>query len=111
MSKLQSSIHRSLDDDAMIDTIRTVVPERIARLATLDQRLLSGNLRSLGPGGASAAYSNAVQKALVDEMADQLRAGPGTYGAVATAELKKRGKLSDIAQWAAEIVAAFEEKA
>ena len=49
-------------------------------------------------------------KALVDEMADQLRVGPGTYGAVATMELEKRGRLSEISQWAFEIIAAFREE-
>jgi len=70
---------------------------RIARLAQLDSRLLAGTSRSLGPGGASAAYSNAVQKALVDEMADQLRGGTGEA-------------RSEIGHWAAEIIEAFREE-
>ena len=72
-------------------------PTRIHKLAQLDSRLLAGTSRSLGPGGASAAYSNAVQKALVDEMADQLRGGTGEA-------------LSEIGRWAAEIIDAFREE-
>ena len=67
-------------------------PTRISRLAALDQRLLSGTVRSLGPGGASAVYEQAVRKALIEDMADQLRA------------------QGQIGQWAAEIIAAFREE-
>jgi hypothetical protein len=110
-----SPIHAPIDVDGVgvihpesADPPPVPPPTRISRLAALDSRVLAGTSRSLGPGGASAAYSNAVQKALIDEMAEQLRAGPGTYGAVATRELEKRGKLSEIGQWAAEIIAAFQ---
>jgi len=74
-------------------------PTRISRLAQVDQRVLAGTPRSLGPGGASAVYEQAVRKALVDEMADQLRFG---------VDMNKRLN-SEIAWWAAEIVAAFKE--
>lgn len=70
---------------------------RLSRLAALDSRILAGNPRSLGPGGASAVYEQAVRKALVDEMADQLRGGTGE-------------SLSEIGKWAAEIIEAFSEE-
>jgi hypothetical protein len=79
----------------------------MTRLAGLDHRILSGHQHSLGPGGASALFAKAVDKALVDELAEQMRAVSGTYGSVAAAELAKRGKLSEIGQWAVEIIATF----
>ena len=86
-------------------------PTRISKLAALDSRKLAGTVRSLGPGGASAVYEQAVRKALVDEMAYQLRMSSGTYGAAATLELEKRGvKRSEVGQWAAEIIAALKEE-
>ena len=75
-------------------------PTRIARLAALDSRKLAGTERSLGPGGASAVYEQAVRTALVDEMVDQLRVGHS----------RKLGPLSEVHQWAAEIIAAFKEE-
>jgi hypothetical protein len=75
--------------------VSTPPPTRIAKLAALDQRLLAGTPRSLGPGGASSAFSQAVQQALVEEMVEQLR-----------------GRItlrSEIGDWAAEIIAAFRE--
>ena len=113
MARPLSHIHRPLDPviaDLVDKDPPPAPPTRIARLAALDSRLLAGTPRSLGPGGASAGYEQSVRKALVDEMADQLRSGPGTYGAVATAELEKRGRLSEIGQWAADIIAAFKEE-
>ncbi len=89
----RSPIHRPIDDDDP----PPVPPahSRITRLASLDSRILSGTARSLGPGGSSAAFANAVNKALVDEMADQLRGVSGNY--------------SEISDWAAEIIAAFRD--
>ena len=75
-------------------------PSRIARLATLDPRILAGRPHSLGPGGASALLSQAVSRALVDEMAEQLREGPFDL---------EEGS-SELRKWAGEIVAAFGEE-
>jgi hypothetical protein len=104
MTKPLSPIHRPLD---IIDTTDTgepyipltpPIPSRIARLAQLDSHSLSGRQHSLGPGGASAMFTQAVQRALVEEMAFQLRHGnvgqPGT----------------EIGEWAFEIIAAFCEE-
>lgn len=93
--KPQSPIHRPLEE---VDPPAVPpAPTRIARLAALDSRKLAGTERSLGPGGASAVYEQAVRKALVDEMVFQLRHGnagrPGT----------------EIGEWAFEIIAAFRE--
>jgi hypothetical protein len=110
MTRPLSPIHRPIDPE-IADLVEKPVQSRIARLAALDSRKLAGTVRSLGPGGASAVYEQAVRKALVDEMADQLRMSPGTYGAVATIELEKRGvKRSEIGLWAADIIAAFREE-
>lgn len=98
MTRPLSPIHRPLDPviaDLVDKYLLPAPPARISRLAALDQRILAGTSRSLGPGGASAAFSNAVQKALVDEMADQLRGGTGEG-------------LSEIGKWAAEIIEAFQ---
>ena len=100
--KPQSPIHRPLEE---VDPPSTPPPTRIARLAVLDSRKLAGTVRSLGPGGASAVYEQAVRKALVDEMADQLR------GRVMTgANTTWPPDLSEIGQWAADIIAAFKEE-
>jgi hypothetical protein len=104
MARPLSPIHRPLDP-VIADLVDIepkdpfpAPPTRIARLAALDQRTLGGTPRSLGPGGASAVYEQAVRKALVDEMVFQLRHGdagrPGT----------------EIGEWAFEITAAFREK-
>jgi len=90
-----SPIHRPLEDDG--NPPSTPPPSRITKLASLDSRILSGTPRSLGPGGASAAFANAVNKALVDEMAEQLRSGGS-------------GNDSEISDWAEEIIAAFREE-
>jgi len=92
MTRPQSPIHRSLDDADPVDPI----PSRIARLAALDSHSLSGRQHSLGPGGASAMFTQAVQRALVEEMAAQLRG-------LDTGE-------SEIGDWAGEIIAAFCEE-
>ena len=93
MSRSLSPIHRPLDPAIadIVDSPPPPPPTRISRLAALDSRKLAGTVRSLGPGGASAVYEQAVRNALVDEMADQLRA------------------QGQIGQWAAEIIAAFRE--
>ena|ERR1700678_1380864 len=108
MARPLSPIHRPLDPviaDLVDKDPPPAPPTRIAKLAALDQRILAGTSRSLGPGGASAAYSNAVQKALVDEMADQLR------GRVMTgANTTWPPDSSEIGDWAAEIIAAFKEE-
>jgi hypothetical protein len=70
--------------------------DRIARLANLDSRTLAGRPHSLGPGGASAIFARAVEQALRDEIADQLR-GSGTEDG------------NEISEWAAGIVDAFSE--
>ena len=91
--KPQSHIHRPLEE---VDPPAVPpVPTRIARLAALDSRKLVGTVRSLGPGGASAVYEQAVRKALVDEMADQLRGQGESSG--------------EIGVWAGQIIAAFRE--
>jgi hypothetical protein len=89
MTRPLSPIHAPLDADPPSDP--PPIP-RIARLAKLDSRPLSGLPRSLGPGGASSAFARAVDKALVDEMADQLR------------------ESGEIGKWAADIIAAFGEE-
>jgi len=94
MTRPLSPIHRPLDP-VIADLVDKDLPPaltRIQKLAALDSRLLSGMSRSLGPGGASAVYEQSVRKALVDEMADQLRA------------------QGQIGQWAFEIIAAFKEE-
>jgi hypothetical protein len=92
-----SPIHRPLDlyiaDIVEPAHPSAAPPTRISRLAALDQRLLAGTPRSLGPGGASAAFANAIQKALVDEMADQLRG--------------QAAGDSEIGAWAVDIIDAF----
>jgi hypothetical protein len=74
----------------------TPAPSRLDLLAQLDFCLLSGRRHSLGPGGASSIFSRAVDKALCDEIADQLRGGSS-------------GRDSEIGKWAAEIIEAFRE--
>ena len=71
------------------------IPSRISRLAQLDFHVLSGRQHSLGPGGASAMFTQAVQRALIEEMVEQLRGSSES--------------VSEVGQWAAEIIAAFRE--
>ena len=71
------------------------IPSRISRLAQLDSHVLSGRQHSLGPGGASAMFTQAVQRALIEEMVEQLRGSSES--------------VSEVGQWAAEIIAAFRE--
>lgn len=103
MNRPLSPIHAPLDpygehpgdrDPTYVPRGLAVVTSRLAQLAVLDQRPLAGRQHSLGPGGASAAFSRAVDKALVDEMAEQLRGRPRGTGELAT--------------WAADIIAVFE---
>lgn len=107
MTKPLSPIHRPLaigefdpvdPEEAVAKDMTPPIPSRIARLAQLDSHSLSGRQHSLGPGGASAMFTQAVQRALVEEMAFQLRHGnvgqPGT----------------EIGEWAFEIIAAFCEE-
>lgn len=89
MTRPLSPIHRPLDEPEP-------APTRISRLAALDSRALSGRAHSLGPGGASSMFSRAVERALVEEMAGQLRGEPSS--------------VSEIGDWAAEIIAAFRER-
>ena len=91
--KPQSSIYRPLDFNEVV-AVTSPSSTRIARLAALDHRVLSGNPHSLGPGGASSLFSRAVDKALVNEMAEQLREGP----------LKMDADASEIRKWASEII-------
>jgi len=95
-SKPQSPIHRPLEDEEPV----SAPPSRIARLAELDQRILAGRPHSLGPGGASSLFSHAVNTALVNEMAEQLREGP----------FDTQEDDSDIRKWAGEIIVAFREE-
>lgn len=93
----QSSIHRPLEESE-----QPVAPlPRVVRLAQLDIRRLASRVHSLGAGGASAVFGRAVEKALIDEMAEQLRCG--RRGAVCESD-------GDIAMWAADIIAAFREE-
>lgn len=99
MTRALSPIHRPLDDEEPPESSEpSPVRSRIALLAALDHRAISGHRHSLGPGGASAMFTQAVQRALVEEMAFQLRHGnvgqPGT----------------EIGEWAFEIIAAFCEE-
>ena len=96
MSKPLSPIHRSLDNSDPEPAL-----PRVVRLAQLDIRRLASRAHSLGAGGASAAFGRAVEKALIDEMAEQLRCG--RRGAVCESD-------GDIAVWAADIIAAFREE-
>jgi hypothetical protein len=97
-----SPIHAPLDPaDAPTPTPSIAPPPRIALLASLETRSLSGHPHSLGPGGASALFTRAVQKALVDEMAEQLREGP----------FEVKPEDSDLRRWALEIIEAFEGEA
>ena len=73
---------------------------RIARLAGLDSRILAGRKHSLGAGGASGLFAAAVQKALVDEMAEQLREGP----------FEGTSEDGEVREWALEIIDAFREE-
>lgn len=73
---------------------------RMEKLAALDYRQLDGRKHSLGAGGASSVFSRAVDKALVDEIAEQLREGP----------FEAQEGDSEIRKWALEIIEAFEEK-
>ena len=87
--KPQSPIHRPLEGSDLVPA----PPTRIARLVALDTRRLTGRRHSLGPGGASGAFTRAIEKALVEEMADQLRGKSVSDG--------------PIGDWAADIIAAF----
>lgn len=92
MTRPLSPIHRSLDSDDVTPT----APSRFTLLAQLDQRALSGRPFSLGPGGASSVFARAVERALVEEMAEQLRG--------------RAESVSEVGRWAADIIAAFKEK-
>jgi hypothetical protein len=67
----------------------------LARRAALDTRPLHHRPFSLGPGGASSLFSRAVERALVEEMADQLRG--------------RSPNASEVGKWAEEIVEAFRD--
>jgi hypothetical protein len=78
---------------------KSPAPSRIALLVELDTRPLSNRPYSLGPGGASAIFSRAVEKALVDEIAEQLREGP----------FEPQEDDSELRRWAAGIIDVFRE--
>jgi hypothetical protein len=103
MTKPLSPLHRPLDiidasdiGEPYVPPSPPPIPSRIARLAQLDSHSLSGRQHSLGPGGASAMFTQAVQRALVEEMAAQLRGADW--------------RETDIGRWAAGIIAAFCEE-
>ena len=89
----RSPIHRPIEDNDPPPV--PPVHSRIGKLAQLNSRILSGTPRSLGAGGASAVFGQAVQKALLDEMVNQLRGADECD--------------SEISKWAREIIAAFRE--
>ena len=97
MTKPLSPLHRPLDEPVeSFETASVPISSRIARLAALDSHSLSGHQHSLGPGGASAMFTQAVQRAFVEEMAAQLRGSAES--------------VSEIGQWAWEIITAFCEE-
>jgi hypothetical protein len=99
MTKPLSPLHRPLDEPVeSFETASVPISSRIARLAALDSHSLSGHQHSLGPGGASAMFTQAVQRALVEEMAFRLRHGDGGRSG------------TEIGEWAFEIIAAFCEE-
>jgi hypothetical protein len=103
----QSPLHRPLTPDGTEllpspSSSPTPAPPAslIARRAALDSRPLHRRPFSLGPGGAASLFTRAVERALVEEMAGQLR-GQVISGDSANA--------SEIGKWAADIIAAFKE--
>lgn len=97
MTRPLSPLHRPLEDGDP-SAVMPPVPTRIDLLRALDQRILTSRPHSLGPGGASALFSQAVSKALVDDMAEQLREGP----------FEITGEDGEVRRWAKEIIEAFE---
>jgi len=80
--------------------VRSVLlADRIAKIANLDSRTLSGRSHSLGAGGASAVFARAVEQALRNEIAEQLREGP----------FEIQEEDSEIRRWAKEIIEVFSE--
>ena len=100
MSKPQSPIHRPLDEVDLVPAPPSV-PSSISRLAALDQYVLARRTHSLGPGGVSSIFSRAIEKALIDEIAEQLREGP----------FETQNGDSEIRKWAGAIIEAFSEVA
>ena len=106
MTRALSPIHAPLETDIVFperpseEPWPKPVPSRVELLAQLDHRVLSGRRHSLGAGGASSLFTAAVSKALIDEMAEQLREGP----------FESVESDSEIRKWAVEIIAAFEDK-
>jgi hypothetical protein len=105
MVRTLSPIHSPLHPDDVMDkpvpyAVSSAASSRIEILAALDQCVLSGRKHSLGPGGASAAFARAVDKALIDEMAEQLREGP----------FEAQEGDSEVRRWAVAIVEAFREE-
>lgn len=98
MTRPLSPLHRPLEDGDLSAVTSPAPFSRIDLLRALDQRVLASRLHSLGPGGASALFSQAVSKALVDDMAEQLREGP----------FEITGEDGDVRRWAKEIIEAFE---
>jgi len=94
MTRPLSPIHRPLEDE--LTEAAPALPTRIEILAQLDRRVLHGRVHSIGAGGASSIFARAVDKALVEEMADQLRG--------------REGCKTEIGEWAREIIAAFREQ-
>lgn len=97
MTRPLNPIHRPLEE---ANPKPAPPSSRFALLASLDSRVLSGRTHSLGAGGASALFSRAVDKALVDEMAEQLREGP----------FEVSEEDGDVRRWAKDIIEAFLEE-
>ena len=98
MTRPLSPIHRPLDEEG-VKPFEYPPASRVTRLAALDQHQLAGRAHSLGPGGASSVFARAVEKALIDEAADQMRFDG------------ENRPDTEIARWAAEIITAFCESA
>lgn len=109
MLRLQSLIDHAAQpgvvDSVGEDVELTPAAARIALLNSLDRRAISGRSTYLGPGGASATFNAAVQQALRDEIADQLRGQVNPH----KPEEDGGGYWSEIGRWASDIVAAFRE--
>ena len=99
MTRPLSPIHRPLEPDEPAEPVAAPLLTRIEILAQLDRRVLHGRVHSIGAGGASSIFARAVDKALVEEMADQLRG----------LTRERKAEPTEIEKWADDIIAAFRE--